>query len=254
MSTFLMSTFRRRPARGALGLCAAVALAGAWLTEAAALEPMAAAPTEPLAAVKAAAEGLIRSQLRGTAYEVHVQAAQLDPRLHLARCPGTLDAALPAGSELGARVAVRVSCSAPGSPWAVFVPVNIESGLSVLVLKQSALRGARLGAGQVTAETRRVAGLAVGYVTDVAQLEHRTLTRSLPAGTALTADALLADMLVHQGQEVTLIANARGFSVRATGKALQDGREGARVRVQNLASLKIVEGVVDASGVIEVTP
>jgi flagellar basal body P-ring formation protein FlgA len=252
MSPFLMSTFRRRPSRRALGLCAAVTLA--WLTDAAAVEPTAAAPAEPLAAVKAAAEGLIRSQLRGTAYEVHVQAVELDPRLHLARCPASLDAALPAGSELGARVAVRVSCTAPGSPWAVFVPVNIESGLSVLVLKQSALRGARLGAGQVTAETRRVAGLAVGYVTDVAQLEHRTLARSLPAGTALTADALLADLLVHQGQEVTLIANAPGFSVRATGKALQDGREGARVRVQNLASLKIVEGVVDASGVIEVTP
>jgi flagellar basal body P-ring formation protein FlgA len=106
----------------------------------------------------------------------------------------------------------------------------------------------------VTEETRRVAGLAVGYVTDVAALAHHTLARSLPAGTALTADAMLADLIVHQGQEVTLIATAPGVSVRATGKALQDGREGARVRVQNLASLKVVEGVVDANGVIEITP
>jgi len=91
-------------------------------------------------------------------------------------------------------------------------------------------------------------------VTDVASLEHRTLARPLPAGTALMADALLADLIVRQGQEVTLVASAPGISVRATGKALQDGREGARVRVQNLASLKVVEGVVDASGVIEITP
>jgi len=130
----------------------------------------------------------------------------------------------------------------------------VESDIRVLVLKQSAVRGARLGAAQVTEETRRVAGLGVGYVTDVAALEHHTLTRSLPAGTALTADAMLADLIVRQGQEVTLIASAPGVSVRASGKALQDGREGARVRVQNLASLKVVEGVVDASGVIEITP
>ena len=234
-------------------LAAGVALIGASLAAVAtAAEPVAAA--EPLAAVRAAAEGLIRSQLRGAAYEVHVQAAELDPRLHLARCPSPLATTLPSGAELGAHVSVRVSCTASGFPWAVYVPVSVESDIRVLVLRQSAMRGARLGAAQVTEETRRVAGLAVGYVSDVAALEHHTLARSLPAGTALTADAMLADLIIHQGQEVTLIASAPGVSVRATGKALQDGREGARVRVQNLASLKVVEGVVDANGVIEITP
>jgi flagellar basal body P-ring formation protein FlgA len=227
----------------------------------AALLPLAAAAAEPaaigsehLATVQTAAENLVRSQLGGVSHGVHVQASQLDPRLHLAPCPAPLAAALPQRAELGARVAVRVSCPAPGVPWAVFVPVNIESDISVLVLRRSVLRGARLAPAEVASETRRVAGLAVGYVTDVASLEHHSLARSLPAGTALTADALLADLIIHQGQEVTLIASAPGFSVRASGKALQDGREGARVRVQNLASLKIVEGVVDASGVIEITP
>jgi flagella basal body P-ring formation protein FlgA len=255
MNTFLTSGFRRRPAGAVRILTAGVALlAAALATNATAVEPAERAVAEPLAAVRAAAEGLIRSQLRGAVYEVHVQAAELDPRLHLARCPSPLATALPSGAELGAHVAVRVSCTAQGFPWAVYVPVNVESDIRVLVLKQSAVRGARLGAAQVIEETRRVAGLAVGYVTDVAALGHHTLTRSLPAGTALTADAMLADLIVHQGQEVTLIASAPGVSVRATGKALQDGREGARVRVQNLASLRVVEGVVDANGVIEITP
>lgn len=220
----------------------------------AAAEPAGAPGVERLERLQAAAEGLIRGELRDVTYTVHVKAAELDPRLHLTHCPTPLVAALPARTELGAHVVVKVSCSAPGFPWAVYVPVNVESDISVLVLRQSVLRGARLSAAQVTPEIRRVAGLAVGYVTDVATLEHHTLVRPLPAGTALTADALLADLLVHQGQEVTLMAAAPGISVRATGKALQDGREGARVRVQNLASSRIVEGVVDASGVIEITP
>jgi flagella basal body P-ring formation protein FlgA len=240
----MLSVFRR------LALLGASLAAGAAVAEPADGPPAA----EPLAAVRAAAAGLIRSQLNGATYGVHVAAAELDPRLHLAHCPGPPAATLPAGSQLGAHVAVRVSCTAPGSPWAVYVPVNIESDVRVLVLKQSAVRGARLSAAQVSVETRRVAGLAVGYVTDVTTLERHTLQRSLPAGTALTADALLADVLVHQGQEVTLIASAPGISVRAMGKALQDGHEGSRVRVQNLASLKVVEGVVDAHGVIEITP
>jgi flagella basal body P-ring formation protein FlgA len=241
------SIFRRRRA-------GAAALVAALLPFTAAVAEPAASGSEPLATVQAAAESLVRSQLRGVSYTVHVQAAGLDPRLHLVPCPAALAAALPERAELGARVAVRVSCPAPGVPWAVFVPVNIESDISVLVLRQSVLRGARLAPAEVAPETRRVAGLAVGYVTDVASLEHHSLARSLPAGTALTADALLADLIIHQGQEVTLVASGPGISVRAAGKALQDGREGARVRVQNLASLKIVEGVVDASGVIEITP
>lgn len=247
MNTSLTSGFRRRGLAAGLALICLAAIATA-------AEPGERAVAEPLAAVRAAAVGLIRSQLRGAAYGVHVQAAELDPRLHLAPCPSALATALPSGAELGAHVAVRVSCTASGFPWAVYVPVNIESDIRVLVLKQSALRGARLTAAQVTEETRRVAGLAVGYVTDVAALGHHTLMRSLPAGTALTADALLADLIVHQGQEVTLIASVPGVSVRAAGKALQDGREGTRVRVQNLTSLRVVEGVVDANGVIEITP
>ncbi len=244
----LTTTIFRRCATG-VALCSAMLMLGV-----AAAEPAAAPGVERLESLQAAAEGLIRGELRDASYAVHVRAAELDPRLHLAHCPTALVAALPARTELGAHVVVRVSCSAPGLPWAIYVPVNIESDISVLILRQSVLRGARLSAAEVTPEIRRVAGLAVGYVTDVATLEHHTLVRSLPAGTALTADALLADLIVHQGQEVTLIASAPGISVRATGKALQDGREGARVRVQNLASLKIVEGVVDASGVIEITP
>ena len=254
MSTSMMSVFRRRAQRIARGLAAGAALLGASLAGAATPAEPAERAVEPLAAVRAAAEGVIRSELRGASYGVHVEAAELDPRLHLAHCPGTLATELPQGSQLGARVAVRVSCTVPGFPWAVYVPVNIASDVRVLVLRQSAMRGTRLTAAQVSAETRRVAGLAVGYVTDVTTLERHTLARSLPAGTALTADALLADLLVRQGQEVTLIASSPGISVRASGKALQDGREGARVRVQNLASSRIVEGVVDAHGVIEITP
>lgn len=234
---------------------AAGVLLAAWLCAGAAVAEPAVAPTgEPLSAVRSAAEEFLRSQLHAVSYQVHLQASQLDPRLHLARCPAPLAAEQPAGAELGARVTVRVSCIAAGASWTVYVPVGIESDIGVLVLRQSGLRGARLTPEQVSIESRRVPGLAVGYLTDVGALQRHTLSRTLPAGTALTADAMLADCIVRQGQEVTLVASGPGISVRALGKVLEDGREGARVRVQNLASLKVVQGVVDANGVIEITP
>lgn len=210
--------------------------------------------SQPLASISSAAEAQVRAQLHGVAYEVHVQAAEPDPRLHLARCPGRLSTAIVGGSELGPRVSVRVSCVAPPAGWSVFVPVTLESEVRVLVLRQGQARGARLGAEEVAAETRRVAGMGAVYLSEPAALAHRTLTRALPAGTVLTAELFQSDFVVHQGQAVTVVAAVPGIEVRAPGKALEDAREGARVRVQNLASLKIVQGIVDASGIVYATP
>jgi flagella basal body P-ring formation protein FlgA len=209
---------------------------------------------QSLAAVRAAAETQVRTQLHGVAYEVHVQAADLDPRLHLADCPVALTATAPAAGEPAARVSVRVSCSTSRQLWSVFVPVAVESEIPLLVLRQSQIRGARLTAQDVVRETRRVPGLGAAYLGEPAALAHRTLQRAVPAGTPLTADLFQSDFLIRQGQTVTLVAGGAGIEVRAPARALEDGREGARVRVQNLASQRIVEGVVDANGLVYATP
>ena len=65
---------------------------------------------------------------------------------------------------------------------------------------------------------------------------------------------MLADTVVKRGQQVTLLASVGGIEVRATGRALNDAQAAGRVRVQNLASQMVVEGVVESGSVIRVTP
>ncbi|MBS0378660.1 MAG: flagellar basal body P-ring formation protein FlgA [Proteobacteria bacterium] len=209
---------------------------------------------EPLASIRAAAESQVRAQLHGIAYEVQIQATGPDARLHLARCPASLTTLPVGGAQFGAHVSVRVSCPAAGAPWAVFVPVTLESQIPVLVLRQTQIRGTRLSAADVSTETRRVPGLGAAFLGDTAALAHRSLNRGVAAGTALTADLFDSDVLIRQGQAVTLVAAVPGIEVRAPGRALEDAREGAHVRVQNLASQKVVQGVVDGSGLIYATP
>ena len=73
-----------------------------------------------------------------------------------------------------------------------------------------------------------------------------------PVGRAVSADALDAPLLIHRGQNVVLAARAGGLEVRAPGIALADAGAEQRVRVRNLNSLKIVEGVADTAGVVRV--
>jgi flagella basal body P-ring formation protein FlgA len=106
----------------------------------------------------------------------------------------------------------------------------------------------------VEAQARVISGIGDSYLTDVAELSGRTLKRPLGAGTALTVDAMADDLLVRRGQRVTLLASAGGLEVRAAGLAMSDAPAAGRVRVQNLSSNRIVEGVVETADVIRITP
>jgi len=74
----------------------------------------------------------------------------------------------------------------------------------------------------------------------------------LAAGTPLTANELVPDVLVKRGQHVTLLAANGPFEIRAQGQALSDGGENDRIRVQNVGSRKVVEGIVENSSTVRV--
>lgn len=241
------SKIRRRPRRAqaaAAVLCAALGL-GALRAPAAGIEP--------LQSIRGAAAGFVRSLMPPGQNDIVLSAGRLDPRLRLAGCDGPLKASLLSGERLQAQVSVAVGCS-QGPSWTVYVPVTVQSRIRVWALTAPQAQGARLGAADVAAETRLVSGLAVGYVTDLTQLAHSTLRHPLAAGAVLTSEDLLPDFMVRQGEQVTLIASADGVQVRASGLALQDGRLGALVRVQNASSDKVVQGLVRSDRVVEVTP
>jgi len=231
------------------------ARAGLWLASALWFGPAwASAPAiQALASISAAATNFVRAEMPSGDDDIVVTASRLDPRLRFVRCSGPLEAALLSGTRLQAQASIAVGCH-QGANWTVYVPVTIASRIHVWALKSPVAQGARLRADDVVAETRLVSGLAAGYVTDLAQLPRSTLRHALPAGAVLMAQDLLPDFMVHQGEQVTLVAAANGINVRAAGVALQDGRYGALIRVQNVSSAKVVEGVVESDRVIDVTP
>lgn len=208
---------------------------------------------QPLESIRSAAEGFVRSQMPPGEDNIVVTAARLDSRLRLASCGGPLDASFISGTTLQPQMSVRVGCRAAAN-WTLYVPVTVQSRIRVWALLSPHAQGARLSSSDVAAETRLVGGLAVGYVTDPSELARATLSRPLPAGAILTSQDLLPDFMVRQGEQVTLVASIDGIQVRAAGLALQPGRYGALIRVQNATSAKVIQGVVESDRVVDVTP
>jgi flagella basal body P-ring formation protein FlgA len=146
-----------------------------------------------------------------------------------------------------------VSCTR-GAAWSLNIPVDVRREVTLLVLQRAIARGDTISAADVSSQKRVLAGLGSPYVARVEDLAGRRTRRPLPEGTAVTADALDAALLIHRGQDVTLMTSAGGIEVRAPGRALADASASQRLRVQNLASLKIVEGVAETNSVVRITP
>jgi flagella basal body P-ring formation protein FlgA len=208
---------------------------------------------QPLAAVRLAAERALRQAIDPGLIGVQLSAATLDPRLRVPACGAALETHVQPPRGAQSRVPVRVSCS-QGAAWSLNVPVEITREQTVLVLKRAVARGETLVASDVVVQKRVLAGLASPFVARIEDLVGRPSRRPLPEGTAVSADALSPLLLIHRGQNVTLTASAGGFEVRAPGRAMSDAAAQQRLRVQNLESLKVIEGVAESDGVVRVTP
>lgn len=208
------------------------------------------ANVQPLDSIQQTAEDFARSQLPEGKAKHFVSAGSLDSRLRLHRCDVPLEA-FSNTTEISARLTVGVRCTA-AAPWTIYVPVTIEVEVPVLVLRRALARRARVTLADVEPQVRRLPGSASNFVTDIANLQGHRLKRALQAGTAITVDALTPDILVRRGQQVTLIAAVNGVEIRAQGNALTEGGAHDRVRVQNVTSLKVVEGVVESDSVVRV--
>lgn len=222
--------------------CAAalIALAAAFAATARAQDA-----AESLDRIRSVAEAAVRRNLPASA---EVSADALDTRLRLPACASKPQAE--AGAMRGASNNVTVLCEAP-SAWTLYVPVRVRDLRPVLVLTRAVRRGERIDAGMLRAETRDIAQLPFGYLSDVSSVAANEFRRPVGAGQVVSPADLEPERCVRRGDLVTLIGRAAGIEVRAEGKAMADGGKGERIRIQNSHSKRIVEGTVTAPGVVE---
>ena len=181
-----------------------------------------------------------------------VRMGRLDPRLRLAACGGKLEAFLPPGAQGMGQTTVGVRCTSLGG-WSLYVPARVIVQGQVLVTTRPLARGELLTEDHVRLVERDLANLPRGYFDAPELVLGQQTRRHLAADTVLNPQLVEAPRLVRRGEEVTLIADSNGFAIRSRGQALADGSAGEVVRVRSRDSRRIVEGRVQAAGVVKVT-
>ena len=191
----------------------------------------------------------VTTSLAPAGANIRATATRLDPRLRLPACSAAISAFGMSG-QTGIPSSVGVRCDGE-RPWSIYVPVRVEVIADVVVLAAVAERGAPLRAEQLRLEPRDVGGLIRGYLTDIAATEGMVLTRPLQPGAVLDPSVLAPERIVRRGERVHLRAESGPLKVSMEGEALADAARGERVRVRNMASGTVVEGIVAEVGVVQ---
>jgi len=175
----------------------------------------------------------------------------IEPHLDLERCRQPVRAALASAHHMQDRATIELSCH-NAKPWHIYVQVRIIGTSSVAVAAHAIVAGSVLTAKDLRIEQHDISELPPGFLDDPAIAVGLTASRPISGGAFLTNQQLVAAKAVQRGQSVTLVADVGGMSVRMAGKALSDGLINQRVRVENVSSGKIVEGIARSEQVVEI--
>ena len=210
----------------------------------------AAQTTQSLSDIEAVAQEFVLAQLGGDK-NTRIRVTGLDQRLRLSACAEPLQAFLPSSSQMSGSTTVGIRCPG-GSPWTIYVPVQIRFYGKVAVLKRPLARGAVIGADDVKMIRRELGALNGNYVSDMADVIGMVTRRPVGAESIISPSMITAPEVVKRGERVSIVARSGTFTVRGNGTALGNGSLGEVVRVRNSRSKRTVEGVVAAPGVVEV--
>lgn len=167
------------------------------------------------------------------------------------RCSRPIRALVASPQHMKDRVVIELRCQ-DSKPWHIYVPVRIVGTSAVAVAAHAIVAGTVIKYTYVKTEQHDISELPLGFLDDPSIAIGLTAGRPIAGGAYLTNQQLVAAKAVQRGQSVTLIADAGGMSVRMAGRALSDGLMNQRVRVQNLSSGKIVEGIARSEQTVEI--
>ena len=128
-----------------------------------------------------------------------------------------------------------------------------DAGVRVVVPVHDIPRGQTISESDLTYATLPGNAMMAGVVTSVTVAKDMEARRMLRAGEAFRSDDVRRPIVVTKGETVTMLFNAPGVELTATGRAMGEGGVGDTVMVQNPASFRMIHGVVSAPGTVLAT-
>jgi len=200
-----------------------------------------------------AVEAFLMNQpgLNNNPEQIEINIGHIDSRLQLNACDLPLETFLAPGHKALGKTTVGIRCQSP-KPWALYVPATIDRYALVYQTTGALPKGHILRQQDITTIKANLARLNYGYFTDEKALIGKQISRRINQAKILTPNLVKAPLLVKRGENVDLVAESGHYAIRMSGQAMMNGSRGDKIRVKNLSSQRIIEGVVTERGEVTV--
>lgn len=179
---------------------------------------------------------------------MQVKLGQLDSRLRLAAC-AKVEPYLPAGSRLWGRSRLGLRCVQGTVHWNVFLPITVHAFGPAWVVQGNIPAGKTLSAEDAIPAEVDWAEDSAPVFANAQDFIGMVAARPLTSGQALRQNMVRPPALFTAGSPVQVLVNGGGFSISASGKAMNAAGEGQQVRVR-MDNGRLVSGTVNANGVV----
>lgn len=184
-------------------------------------------------------------------YQVSYELGNLDSRLRLAPCSNEPDVEFSGDPWSSTRPRLMISCEGE-RPWKLFLSSSLTIEGETLVAARPLSRGDRIREDMISTTSMTVNASRRKSISHRSELIGMELDRSITTGTAFTPDLVSAPDAVARGDHVIITARSGHFSVQSRGKALNNGRIGEQVLIENLASSKTLRARITGPGHVEI--
>jgi flagella basal body P-ring formation protein FlgA len=214
-------------------------------------QPLRAESLQSLSEIEQSAFVFAASEAQTNYVNPQIIVESLDKRLRLQHCDAPLQAfSNSSANTLGNRT-VGVRCNAP-TEWTVYVPIRVKVMREVVVAARTLAANKTLTKADLKLQLMDIADLRQGFLASPAQALGKQLKYPIAIGTVLPTRGLKQVKVVRRGEQITLVASAGSMEVRMHGTAMADASVGEKVKVKNSSSKRVVEGVVEAPGIVKV--
>jgi flagella basal body P-ring formation protein FlgA len=202
-------------------------------------------------AIRAIVEDYLAEQLETGDHGVALNRIEVPGPVRLAMGPYEARVSPQRGARLAGRTRLLVELLQDGRVAAnQRVTAHIAVFAEIFVARRGIARGAVIAAEDVVTEQRDVSMLPRGVITRMQDVVGKEARVAISALTPLRHEQVGEPAIVRRGDVVTLLAEASGLRITASGQVQEDAPRGGQVRVMNLGShAEVIGRVIDANTV-----
>lgn len=128
----------------------------------------------------------------------------------------------------------RVSCPTQG--WQLYIPVRIAESNKIVVAAHDLQAGTVLHSRDLKLVSTSSTEASAPAAHDASAVVGHTLVAPISAGTPISLSGLQQAVRVHSGETITVHVRSGGVRIKTNAVALQDGRPGQSILVENPAT------------------